>query len=246
MDIEQWRTELRDLREQFRELSRQPLYGRRASAELVKTRPSDIDPCRWRIVSNVGRRAETLADRAGKLLGSAPPGIADSAARISDHQGWCDFVRIIVPESFTELFCGNAKNVLPDGTEQHAYEVWEREIAELTIASECAIDRLLARPSAKAKRATSRRGGNRKPQNRKLTALQKEAVHLFTEHKGNKAAAAKAMGKDRKTFCQHYDAAHKKLESFALGKTIAKHKGRQLSTDNRGQANVEWHDRERE
>lgn len=73
-----------------------------------------------------------------------------------------------------------------------------------------------------------------KPTDQSLTPRQTEAVGLFYEHKGNIAAAARAMGVHRKTFDQHRRAGFRKLGKKKPPKT----KTQRLPTDRRGQPTV--------
>jgi DNA-binding CsgD family transcriptional regulator len=87
--------------------------------------------------------------------------------------------------------------------------------------------------TAKRRRATK----PRKP--RPLTPRQTEVVQIVGECKGNVAAAARRLGRDRKTVAQNYTAAMAKL-----GKEVfrSRDKTRLLARDRRGQETVSVED----
>ena len=104
-------------------------------------------------------------------------------------------------------------------------------------ASAYAADILLAPPS----KAKSRKRSRTLPKDRELTAKQVEAVQVFGECKGNKAAAARRLGIDRSSLAERLDRAWEKL-----GKRATKHATKAIPRDRRGQAHVSAEDDRRQ
>jgi hypothetical protein len=86
--------------------------------------------------------------------------------------------------------------------------------------------------SRKDKQRKRRRQTQKKE--RPLTAAQAQAMHIVGEHKGNIAAAAKAVGISRQAMDKRYKGAIKKLGRSATPKP----KTQALPTDHRGQVNI--------
>lgn len=99
-------------------------------------------------------------------------------------------------------------------------------LARMGKAVEEAKERLQLGAADKKKRSNRRGATEPKP----LTAKQLEAAQLVGEYKGNIAAAAKAVGRDRKTIEQHY-----KVGLEKLGRKAVKHTTQRVSRDRRGQ-----------
>lgn len=159
------------------------------------------------------------------------------------------FKRLDVPCDATQLaglgaYYANGWNVPSDDQTCAIARLHERGFTDELLAllhSECPEDATAAGLPATAavegegpsprRRCTRRNRVIRDATPRRPTPRQLEAVQLFGEHKGNKAAAARAMGVHRKTFDQHYKAGLKNVDL----KSLPQPKTRRLPTDRRGQ-----------
>ena len=128
-------------------------------------------------------------------------------------------------EDQLQIEAGNSRQAIGSFLKSAPAEHWGGGRTWLDVALEA------MESAAGGKRGKPQKKRRRQREPSELTDKQLEAAQIVGQHKGNIAAAARALGKDYKTVQQHYERAMEKMGKNVLPKP----KTRSLSRDKRGQ-----------